>query len=250
MVDVLKQVDMTNILHRLLAEEREKIAEFIHASHMTLASHFEHDVALLCEGTGQNLLAPSADYSVAGSFLHGNFVNCGKVEAPLADAALPDTLALGNNSPNGETLNGTRVIAETLNGNHRNEQSAPEKAAPSDFHAHSGSGGLSHTVKRISNLQMTSVGKPNIRNGRSEATVGRLRRIVDSAMFELVFAFLIFLLPRALEAHDAICTRFIPSSVLRFRCCVECDWHTYSFSVCPNTCLSGMKLALVLQLSF
>eukprot|EP00929_Paragymnodinium_shiwhaense_P023779 TRINITY_DN14806_c0_g1_i1.p1 TRINITY_DN14806_c0_g1~~TRINITY_DN14806_c0_g1_i1.p1 ORF type:complete len:579 (+),score=59.43 TRINITY_DN14806_c0_g1_i1:180-1916(+) len=192
MVDVLKQVDMTNILHRLLAEEREKIAEFIHASHMTLASHFEHDVALLCEGTGQNLLAPSADYSVAGSFLHGNFVNCGKVEAPLADAALPDTLALGNNSPNGETLNGTRVIAETLNGNHRNEQSAPEKAAPSDFHAHSGSGGLSHTVKRISNLQMTSVGKPNIRNGRSEATVGRLRRIVDSAMFELVFAFLIF----------------------------------------------------------
>eukprot|EP00929_Paragymnodinium_shiwhaense_P023783 TRINITY_DN14806_c0_g3_i1.p1 TRINITY_DN14806_c0_g3~~TRINITY_DN14806_c0_g3_i1.p1 ORF type:complete len:605 (+),score=88.73 TRINITY_DN14806_c0_g3_i1:284-2098(+) len=202
MVDPHKQVDMANVLHRLLAQEREKLAEFIHASHMTLASHFEHDVALLREGNMQDsdpAGPPATGYSVAGTSLHGNFVSCGKVNEPLADAALPDTIPCDNSgAPGEEAVNGTRLIVETLNGTHCKQLSPPDKETQSGFPASDPSasmtsaGGFSQAFMSMSSAQLKR-SKSVIREEKEAAVrPGCLRRIVDSATFELVFAFLIF----------------------------------------------------------
>eukprot|EP00929_Paragymnodinium_shiwhaense_P079860 TRINITY_DN41628_c0_g2_i1.p1 TRINITY_DN41628_c0_g2~~TRINITY_DN41628_c0_g2_i1.p1 ORF type:complete len:585 (-),score=90.57 TRINITY_DN41628_c0_g2_i1:50-1804(-) len=171
------------LLHRLLAEEREKVAELLSESHKALAAQLEEQLASLrgpngCDDTLIHDVTPRG-----GKFETFEMLTCSQIQEPAGDTIsgnLREHFDMRPTSPNVE------VVPKHAEGTLQLITDVPDENAEVGFDI--------TASRQTADNMARSRGSQKVKRLREEAPVftSWARRCVDSPIFESVFAGLIF----------------------------------------------------------
>eukprot|EP00929_Paragymnodinium_shiwhaense_P110841 TRINITY_DN7812_c0_g1_i4.p1 TRINITY_DN7812_c0_g1~~TRINITY_DN7812_c0_g1_i4.p1 ORF type:complete len:259 (-),score=47.47 TRINITY_DN7812_c0_g1_i4:306-1082(-) len=173
---------VVSLVDRLLAEEMEKVTELLRESHRAVVSRLEEDLAGMHSDSCDRMLLTKAGHNATGACLGKTFetLTCNKLLEPLGDK---DNISA--------TLRGFEDVPESKM---VDDQLAKATSQSSSTVVSALSNTVRHTIE-AGRQRVNSMSSPKVRRVREEVKVetSRAKRIINSPMFESVFAGLIFL---------------------------------------------------------